>query len=103
MFVSQAPLAGAGKGSLLTDPFRTSPSLSPSKPCGLSKTPSWDKEPAGAKVSTLSPASHGNNPIGRRTHLARAAAGDNRAAPTLLSQDPSLLHPHTGNPTNPLH
>lgn len=91
--VSQALLAGAGKGSPLTDRFRTSPALSPPEPCGLSKAPSWDLEPAGAKVSTLSPASHGNSPIGRRTHLARAAAGDSRAAPTLLSQDPPQL-PH---------
>lgn len=65
------------------------PVLSPTGPCRPLKAPSWDK--AGANVGTLSPASHGNSSIGHHHdhhHLTPAAAGDNRTAPVLLSQDP---------------
>lgn len=65
------------------------PVLSPAGPCRPLKAPSWDK--AGANVGTLSPASHGNSSIGHHHdhhHLTLAAAGDNRTAPVLLSQDP---------------
>lgn len=82
-----------GKRPLLTDLFRDRPALSPAELCGLSKALRWDKEPAGAKVHTLSPASHANGPIGRRHHLAWAAADDNRAAPMLLNRYPPLLPP----------
>ena len=75
------------------------PVLSPTGPCRPLKAPSWDKALAGTSVGTLAPASHGNSPIGHHHHhLTRAAAGDNRTAPVLPSQDPPRLLPATESP-----
>lgn len=83
-----------------TDIFgiRPSPPSNQQEPDTPSKDLSWDKEPANANVRTLSVASHGNSPTGRRHQLARAVADDNRAAPSLLSQDSPLLAPAPGSP-----
>lgn len=90
-------LAGAGTGlcsQTLSEPAPRRP------PTSRNLTPPR-KTSAGTRnlrVTTFSVASHANSPAGRRHQLARAAAGDNRAAPTLLSQDPPLLLPAPGSP-----